>query len=194
MLGIAQAELLPRELSGFRRLHAGETILVCGCGSSLSQIVSPERYITIGVNDVGRLFQPDYLVVLNPRQQFRADRFRYVEESRARAVFTQLELNIRHPHVVRIRLGKYAGADFSDPNCLHYTRNSPYLALCLAIHMGAKRIGLIGVDFTNDHFFAKTGQHPLAREFARLIRNTNVSTKLLPGSASSCSTSAHVAD
>ncbi len=28
--------------------------------------------------------------------------------------------------------------------------------------MGAKRIGLIGVDFTDHHFFARTGWHPLA--------------------------------
>ncbi|MEP6904268.1 MAG: glycosyltransferase, partial [Actinomycetota bacterium] len=31
--------------------------------------------------------------------------------------------------------------------------------------MGAKRIGLIGVDFTDHHFFAKTGKHPLAPQF-----------------------------
>jgi hypothetical protein len=28
--------------------------------------------------------------------------------------------------------------------------------------MGARRIGLLGVDFTDNHFFAKTGRHPLA--------------------------------
>ena len=161
---------LPSELKGFRGYHAGESIVVCGCGSSLRQLVSPERFITIGVNDVGRLFQPDYLVVLNPRQQFRGDRFRFVEESRAAAIFTQLDLGIRHPHIVRFRLGKFGGVDFSDPTSLHYTRNSPYLAVCLAAHMGAKKIGLIGVDFTEDHFFARTGQHPLTREFAQIDR------------------------
>ncbi len=31
--------------------------------------------------------------------------------------------------------------------------------------MGAKRIGLIGVDFTDNHFFAKSGKHPLAPQF-----------------------------
>jgi GT2 family glycosyltransferase/spore maturation protein CgeB len=34
--------------------------------------------------------------------------------------------------------------------------------------MGAKHIGLIGVDFTNDHFFGQTGQHPLANQLARI--------------------------
>jgi hypothetical protein len=167
-IDIAPSELLPKELKDFRGYHAGKTFLVCGCGSSLSQVVTPERFITIGVNDVGRLFDPDYLVVLNPRNQFQGDRFRFVAESRARAVFTQLDLGISHPHIVRIRLGKFGGVDFSDPAALPFTRNSPYVALCLAVHMGAQKIGLIGVDFTDDHFFAKTGQHPLMRELPQI--------------------------
>ena len=162
------ADRLPREFKDFRGFHAGETLLVCGCGSSLSRVVAPERLVTIGVNDVGRLFHPDYLVVLNPRQQFSGDRFRYVEQSRARAVFSQLELGISHPHQVRLRLGRRGGTDFSDPTVLPHTRNSPYPALCLAVHMGARRIGLIGVDFTDHHFFAATGRHPLAGEFAQI--------------------------
>jgi hypothetical protein len=159
---------LPREFTDFRGYHSEETFLVCGCGSSLSLIVAPERFVTIGVNDVGRLFQPDYLLVLNPPQQFSGDRFRYVEHSRARAVFTQLDLRIPHPHVIRVRLGQRAGTDFSDPNMLPYTRNSPYPALCLAVHMGARRIGLIGVDFTDNHFFGATGKHSLAGEVAHI--------------------------
>ena len=80
---------LPGELKDFWGHHAGETFLVCGCGSSLSQVIAPKRFVTIGVNDVGRLFHPDYLVVLNPPGQFSGDRFRYVERSRASAIFTQ---------------------------------------------------------------------------------------------------------
>lgn len=171
--GQTSGRTLPRELDAFRDYHAGETILVCGCGSSLSQIVAPERFVTIGVNDVGRLFQPDYLVVLNPLQQFRGDRARYIEESRASAVFTQLHLGINHPHIVRFQLGIKGGVSFNNSAVLHYTRNSPYLALCLAIHMGAKRVGLIGVDFTDNHFFGATGRHPLTGEFAQIQREYN---------------------
>lgn len=159
---------LPRDLRGFRGYHAGATMLVCGCGSSLSQLTEPERFLTIGVNDVGRLFHPDYLVVLNPKSQFQGDRFRFVEESRARVIFTQLDLGISHPHIVQFRLGNFGGVDFSDPDRLPFTRNSPYVALCLAVHMGARRIGVIGVDFTNDHFFAPTGQHPLTHELPQI--------------------------
>lgn len=55
----------PRTLAGFRGYHAGATVIVCGCGTSLSMLRNPKRFLTIGVNDVGRMFQPDYLVVLH---------------------------------------------------------------------------------------------------------------------------------
>jgi hypothetical protein len=157
-----------RSLASFRGLHAGESIVVCGCGASFAELTPPIGAITIGVNDVGRHLDPDYLVVVNPRNQFAGDRFRYVESSRARYLFTQLDLQVAHPAVIKFRLGRHGGTDFSDPNVLHFTQNSPYVALCLAVHMGAKRIGLIGVDFTDHHFFAHTGVHPLARQLATI--------------------------
>ncbi|HSK74270.1 MAG TPA: hypothetical protein VK892_21400, partial [Pyrinomonadaceae bacterium] len=152
-------------LTSFKSIHQNSTIIVCGCGESLNDLQHPERFITIGVNDVGRKFQPNYLVVVNPQNQFSGDRFKYVETSQAEYLFTQLDLKINHPNIVRFKLGQFGGTDFSNPNVLNYTNNSPYIALCLAILMGARRIGLIGVDFTDHHFFAETGRHPLAPQF-----------------------------
>ncbi|MGO1003099.1 glycosyltransferase [Lysobacter sp. CA196] len=149
-------------LRDFHMRHSGIDLVVCGCGPSLLQLPEPQRYVSIGVNDVGRLFDPTYLVVLNPRQQFKHDRFRYVEQSNAQALFTQIELGRVRPPVVRFRLGQYAGTDAGADDALHYTQNSPYVAVSLAAYMGARRIGLIGVDFTDDHFFAATGRHALA--------------------------------
>ncbi len=159
-----QSSIKLEHLSEYRNLHLGETFIVCGCGRSLAGFTAPHRFLTIGVNDVGRLFQPDYLVVLNPGQQFTGDRYRYVEETRATAVFSHLPLKLQHAPVVPIRLGKRGGVDDADPSALHYTRNSPYMAVCLAMHMGAARIGLLGVDFTDHHFFGDTGRHPLTGE------------------------------
>ncbi len=159
---------LPQLFRDFRGYHEGETILVCGCGASLLEIIAPERLITIGVNDVGRLFDPDYLVVVNSRTQFSNGRFAYVERSRAQAVFTQLDLRLDHPHVVRFRLGTRGGTDFNNPDVLPFTRNSPYPAICLAVHMGARRIGVIGVDFSQHHFFGATGKHVLSAELDRI--------------------------
>src|ERR1051326_1642300 len=157
-------------LASFSNVHQGETILVCGCGQSLNQLQHPEQFVTIGVNDVGRKFQPDYLVVVNPRKQFSGERFRYVEDSQAKFIFTQLDLGLAKSNVVKFSLGKQGGTDFSNLNVLNYTQNSPYVALCLAIHMGAQRIGLLGVDFTNGHFFGPTGVHSLTAQLSVIDR------------------------
>ncbi|MCU1264369.1 MAG: hypothetical protein JWM21_687 [Acidobacteria bacterium] len=157
-----------RTLASFSNSHQDETILVCGCGHSLNELGEPKRFITIGVNDIGRRFHPDYLVVVNPRDQFSGDRFRYVESSAAKFLFTQLDLGLSRDNVVKFSLGTNGGTDSSDPNLLHYTQNSPYVALCLAVHMGAKRIGLVGVDFTDHHFFAATGPHSLAPQLSTI--------------------------
>ena len=158
-------------LAAFRDLHPGRDFLVLGCGESLNLLVDARGAVTIGVNDVGRRFTPDYLVVVNPRSQFSTERFGHVEASRARALFTQLaDLGVPHPNVVRFRLGAYGGTDFSDPGVLHHTQNSPYVAACLAVLMGARRIGLVGVDFTDHHFFGRTGTHALARRLDQIDR------------------------
>jgi hypothetical protein len=160
----------PVRLADYRGRHAGGTILVCGCGRSLVDLECPERFTTIGVNDVGRMFDPTYLVVVNGRSQFGGDRFRYVEQSNAHALFTQLDLGRVRPPVVRFRLGRYGGTEIGEEDVLHYTRNSPYVAVCLAAYLGARRIGLIGVDFGDDHFFGATGHHPLAGQLPRIER------------------------
>jgi len=156
------------QLSDYRDIHKGETIVVCGCGESLNDFVNPEQFVTIGVNDVGRLFNPTYLVVLNPKNQFKNGRFKYVQESEAQALFTQLDLMVEHLNVVRFKLGMRGSTDYSDTETLPYTQNSPYVAICLAALMGAKKIGVLGVDYTDNHFFAKTGRHVLSNKVAKI--------------------------
>lgn len=158
-----------RTLASFKDIHRDARIVVCGCGVSLNSLERPDRFITIGVNDVGRRFQPNYLVVVDPEPRFKGDRFHYVETSRAEYLFTQLpELGVAHPNIVLFRLGQKDGTDLSDPNVLHYSVITPYVAVCLAAHMGASRIGLIGVDFTDHHFFGDTGRHEWAPHVATI--------------------------
>jgi hypothetical protein len=155
----------------FRGRHEGTSFLVCGCGESLNGLTARPDCITIGVNDIGRLLDPEYLVVVNPPAQFSPERYRHIEQSKARTVFSQYpDLPLAHAPLVQFALGTYNGTDFSDPRVLHHTRNSPYVAIGLAIHMGAKCIGLIGVDFTDNHFFAATGRHPLASVLGQIDR------------------------
>jgi len=68
------AATLPERFGQYRDRHRGASIVVCGCGESLGLLEQPERWLTIGVNDVGRRFTPDYLVVVNERRQFSRER------------------------------------------------------------------------------------------------------------------------
>jgi hypothetical protein len=165
-------------LASFRNAHQSQSIVVCGCGHSLVALRQPNSFITIGVNDVGRLFQPDYLVVIDGREHLR-DRFRYVETSQAGWIFTQrTNLGLLRSRIVNFRLGTGDGPESADAETLPFSRErlmTPHVAVCLALHMGARNIGLIGVDLTDHHFFASTGAHEWAphldsidREFARL--------------------------
>ena len=163
-------DTLPCGMTTFRDRHRGGSIVVSGCGQSAALREALGHLTVIGVNDVGRLFDPTYLVVVNPPRQFRGDRFTHVRQSRAQALFTQLDLGPVEPPVVRFPLGRYGGLPAEGDAALHYTQNSPYVAVCLAAHMGARRIGLIGVDFTDHHFFAATGRHPLAGRLAAIDR------------------------
>lgn len=155
-------------IEAFIARHSDDSVIVCGCGNSLRDQPFERSVTTIGVNDVGRLFDPTYLVVVNPPRQFRGDRFEFVRRSRAQALFTQLELGPVNPPVVRFTLGRHGGTEIGP--VLHFTQNSPYVAVCLAAYMGASRIGLIGVDFTDHHFFAATGRHPLTPRLDQIDR------------------------
>jgi GT2 family glycosyltransferase len=161
-----------RTLASFRNVHCDDRIVVCGCGSSLNDFKQPERFVTIGVNDVGRLLQPTYLLVVDPRERFKGDRFHYVETSKADYLFTQIDnLGVTHPNIVKVRLGDKGGTGFNDPNVLHYSVVTPYMALYLAALMGSKLIGIIGVDFTDHHFFGQTGTHEWTPFLATIDRD-----------------------
>jgi hypothetical protein len=49
------------------------------------------------------------------------------------------------------------------PDIIDYSNNSPYMAIIAAYKMGINKIGLIGVDFTDNHFYAKDGAHNLIK-------------------------------
>src|SRR5262249_796467 len=132
----------------------------------------PHRFRTIGVNDIGRAFTPDYLFVMDSPKSF-GERFDFIRSSQARYVFTDHDLGLPRDNVVKFPIRQSAAPRLADPHALYLIGRpptSPFLALCLAAHMGAKAIGLIGVDFTNGHFFAEDGSHKLAPQLAGINR------------------------
>jgi LPS sulfotransferase NodH len=168
-----------KTLSSFKDLHRGESVYVCGLGVSLNQLDHPEHYVTIGVNDIGRKFHPNYLLVVDPRKRLTPQRYKHIDTSQAEFVFTDRDYAIPHATVVRFPLCKRSGPNFANPHELHFVSRpwySPYIALHLAAHMGASRVGMIGVDFADHHFYAKTGPYEGTKHMAQVethFRNLN---------------------
>jgi uncharacterized Rossmann fold enzyme len=52
--------------------------------------------------------------------------------------------------------------------------NSPYMAIIIAYQLGARKIGMVGVDFTQDHFFADTGSHKLSKHIKSIDHEYSV--------------------
>ena len=163
---------MPR-LADFWGIHHGEAIVVCGLGNSLHALTDPHRFRTIGVNDIERAFTPTYMFCMDAPRSFTADRLRFIQGSRARFIFTDHDLGVDGRQVVRFPIRRAAMPRFDNSDALYFLGRpvtSPYMAVCLAAHMGAKAIGLIGVDFTLGHFFAADGAHKLARQVAGIDR------------------------
>ena len=173
--------VLIKNLREFIGIHKGENIVVCGCGMSLLPFKAVHsQYITIGVNDVPALFQPTYLVVTDHPNRFGVDRRRkLVNESTAKYLFTCAK-GWRHKNLVNFELGSKAVKHLDDPNRIDHFVNSPYTAIGLAYKLGAKNIGLIGVDFTNGHFYnPKDGAHPIIQiNYLKKVNSAYFSLKL----------------
>jgi hypothetical protein len=163
---------LIKSLKDFMNIHPGEKIIVCGCGVSLEKIRNSYReYITIGVNDVPAMFDPTYLLVTDHPGRFYGSRKELVQKSSAKFLFTCVK-GWRHPNMVHFDLGSKELRNLESNSKIDHFLNSPYVAIGLAYKMGAKNIGLIGVDFTNGHFYNRTdGSHPLIK--ANYLRRLN---------------------
>jgi hypothetical protein len=151
-----------KKLSDFMSKHPESKIVVCGCGMSLLTFKEHSSdFITIGVNDVSKLFTPTYLVVTDSPMRFGEKRRAEVNASGANYLFTCAK-GWRHPNLVSFELGKKGGKLLDAPNHIDHFVNSPYVAVGLAYKLGARNIGLIGVDFTDGHFYnPKDGPHPV---------------------------------
>lgn len=161
------------QLADFRGIHHGEAILVCGLGNSVNELGDPHRFRTIGVNDIERAFTPTYMFCMDAPKSFPPDRLHFIQNSRASYIFTDHDLGIRRPNVVRFPIRRRDAPHLDDPNVLYFTGRpitSPFIAICLAAHMGAKAIGLIGVDFTSGHFFLDDGYHTLTNALPGIDR------------------------
>lgn len=149
----------------FLDIHKGKSCIIAGCGSSLNLIKDYKIDISIfGVNDVPKLIEPTYLVVVDNPAKFKNGRDKIVSNSNANYVFTQIpEWKINSGRKVLFKLGMKSSLTNLDHknDIIDCSNNSPYMCVIIAYKMGFTNIGLIGVDFTPNHFYAEDGNHSL---------------------------------
>ncbi|MFG1289850.1 hypothetical protein [Xanthobacter versatilis] len=157
-------------LRSFSGIHSGVPIVIFGCGESLADAQKLRKeLISIGISDVERFVAPTYLVLCNYRFQYPDDRLVFIDRTAAKYVFTNLKyLDFDIDNVIQVKPGSHAGMDFGENNCLSYSSTSAYFALCLAIHMGANLIGLLGIDFTDRHFSGGDRPHALSSQLPQI--------------------------
>jgi hypothetical protein len=166
-----------KTLQDFKNIHKDKTILILGLGSSIRQY-HPEIYkhfITIGVNDISRLgIEPNYLVYVDTFKNFsfrENDKMsvdqasKHVINSNADYIFLYRYKQLAHYFPDINKIVDISATTEYKPNQtpiplenLHYLYISPFLALTLAIHMGATEIAMIGVDFTGYHGAGKISE------------------------------------
>jgi hypothetical protein len=160
----------------------GETFIVAGCGSSINLYDDFSKYYVIGVNDIERILTPDFLVVVNDHRTFMRGRWDYVKNSLSPVIFSHLDdpgpIN-RSSHLAKIKIGSRNTPNLDNLSVVDYTMNSPYMAIIIAYQLGAKKIGMVGVDFTQDHFFANTGSHKLSKHVNNIDKEYLVLKNLL---------------
>lgn len=161
----------------FIDIHKGKTAIVLGLGTSTNDLIKEDLsgFVTIGVNDIGAVYQPRYVLTLDTPS--RLDRSMGATLRRAAVVAgTKAEYlfapdSIREweafaelkDRVVGLNLGGRHLRNIDDPSVFDFSSNSPYVAVILAYRMGCTRIGVVGVDFTEDHCHARDGVHELVR-------------------------------
>lgn len=154
-------------MQNFVNKHKGQSFIVCGTGES-SMTIDPLRcdmdgIIYIGVNDFGKIFNPDYLVCIDSHVSFTPDRWRHIENTQAQAVFSHLNLPIKDKSkLVKIDYTVRNVYDLASPDRLHKSYLSPYVAVNIAYWMGASEIYMIGVDLVN---------HPLKNRLTQINKD-----------------------
>jgi len=156
--------MMAGHLLDYHNRHEGATIIVWGFGSSLFPLLDwVTHFVNIGVNDACRYLAPDYLVLLDRFAKFSDERKAHILAAceRCGAVFSPHlkdvsehlsggEADAVHFKVVQKEPWMKMVPDLTTMDHLHVAITSPYTGVCLAAYMGARRIGLVGVDFT-DH-------------------------------------------
>lgn len=173
--------------------------IVCGLGPSIEGFVPPERsnVVTWGVNDIGRHFTPDHLVVLDGPEKFqdhhtRPDALEIIVGTRSRYVWVskrkfhgdepQVKWSRRGPgtpatwgkwpdtsEMMQVILETLGKGKAIDFGChkVPIYETTAFSAAFLAIHNGHSRVGILGVDLVGHPHLEGLAQN-ISYQFGRL--------------------------
>ena len=172
-----------------RNLWKSRKAIVMGLGTSLKfyepYIGLEDEYdiLTIGVNDIGEMLTPDYLCVFDTPESFNHKRIETILNTDKSMMITfypkQWEKYGRDLcHMIEVCMAGNENWNHIEENAIPQGLTSTYMAACCAHIMGCKTIGLIGVDFTPNHYNNQDGEHNMSDRlkdinalYARLVRD-----------------------
>lgn len=143
-------------------------INVLGLGESLKEF-KPNENITIGVNDINKYHEVDYIVCVDRPTAFTTERLTPMINSFAQ-FFTHLSdwEKLRDVNLMRLAHGRGV-VDNIDGDSFCYSNNSTYVAVVLAYKLGATTINIFGVDFNTHKNFKGSMLNATLRDFKILF-------------------------
>ena len=141
--------------------------VVLGNGSSVTSYEHLDTDFTIGVNDICKFFTPNILLLVDTRAQFKSEeRAKEIEATKCIHFVRDDNWNFENGKCYSFQLGyKGSFANFDKKDIIDTGWDSPYMACILAAKLGFRNIAIIGVDYTDNHFYAQDGPHNLMKNF-----------------------------
>ena len=151
---------------------------VVGCGVSAPSIVPYIGSVfTIGVNDACTLGALDMVMVNDHPRRFGSERLQKMFTARTRyfaSMWVDSFLWMRCGAFVDYKVKRYTDIGIFKDGMLGCNRTTLFSSVCLAYKMGFTDIGMVGNDFTNDHFYRNDGKYNLSDQF-KFINDTFIS-------------------
>lgn len=126
------------------------TIAVLGTGESIKDY---KGELAIGVHDVWRYVQTQYVICTDSPKRFTIDRRTIINECRPIKLFSHLQSWSDHPCFEKVTLHSPRGKANYKAEGLSYGIMSVLPAMVLAYKLGATQINLYGIDLVNHKSF-----------------------------------------
>ncbi len=167
-------------LKDYSGIHSG-SCLVMGTGPSLNTLLETgiqDNLTTIGVNNIGGSFHPDYVVVADPIGSFQKRKLEMMKDYKMPFFTPSPEGwdNVFKSPLVSYRFAGYdIESDFGSvygSDFVNVGHTSVFCALVIASYLGFERIGLIGCDITAcGHSYDTEDNH--RHELSRILNRIN---------------------